>query len=98
MKPDEKQATPSPIPPRPSVRVPLSLRPARLPPPRPDYREAPRKGSGQHPAVRAYRAKLQSISDHQGLGLDALDPELEAVLDRDKAAKTDPPEPEGGKP
>jgi hypothetical protein len=31
---------------------------------RDDYRPAPKSGSGEHPAVKRYRDKLQSIHEH----------------------------------
>lgn len=55
----------------------------------------PRTKSGEHPSVKAYRAKLESIAEHEGRrldealeGLDKLDADLKAYLD------STPPPPE----
>jgi len=63
-------------------------------PPPPSVRTRPPKSaprSGEFPAVQAYRSKLQSISDHEGLRLDSLDPELDSLL----AKVTGSPKPKG---
>lgn len=63
-----------------SDRPPVSIHPPKAPPTRSQYTERKRTQSGQHPAVLAYREKLQSISDHQGVRMKDLDPELQALL------------------
>lgn len=62
----------------------MSLKPPRPPPP-------PRAISGQHPAVQAYREKLESVNEHQVEDLTALDTELQAFLE---SVRTIPPPPE----
>ena len=46
--------------------------PVRPPPPRPTK-------SGEHPSVRAFRAKLASVADHEGVRLDELIEELDTA-------------------
>lgn len=79
------------------------------PPPRPSQEpkpsKAPPKGdkgatarSGQHPAVKAYRAKLESIAENPAGAankLDKLDRDLEEFLADLKSSHPPPPEEEG---
>lgn len=44
-------------------------------------RPSPKGGSGEHPAVKAYRDKLESISEH-------VSPELQNILERAEKLKT----------
>lgn len=47
-----------------------------------------RPSSGQHPAVKEYRQKLESIGEHTGAELDALDERLRKYVEE---VKSDPP-------
>lgn len=53
---------PPPTKPSPS-RAPGAPRPISLPPKR-DFADRPKTGSGEHPAVKKFRDKLQSIAEH----------------------------------
>jgi hypothetical protein len=52
-----------------------SIRPRRAPEP-----EAVHHPSGEHPAVKAFRAKLDSVADHEVEDLKAIDRDLAAYL------------------
>lgn len=86
---------------------PLSVHPPRAPEPRADYRvpsappfPSPKKPtkvplpprSSGHPAVQAYRNKLQSISENEGLAISFLDPELEELLNEHVPPQLPPPQ------
>jgi hypothetical protein len=66
-----------------STPPPPPLKPSRRPsppPPRDDYRASPKSGSGQHPAVKAYRDKLQSIHEHTVPKIAEIDEDLAQFL------------------
>jgi hypothetical protein len=75
-------------------------RPTSLRPPRQNY-EGPKTGSGQHPAVQAFRAKLQSIHEHTVPAMSEIDEDLAQYLveddDTEEPTPTTPP-PKGPKP
>lgn len=59
--------------------------------PRTSYRDTTRRGSGQHPAVQAYRDKLQSIHENTVPAVAALDEELQRYLVPDPEPDPFPP-------
>lgn len=78
---DDKPSTP----PLPSIKPPATYRvPVSTPPPSPRRRALHPPlppSSDDHPEVQAFRNKLQSISDHEGLAISFLDPELQELLE-----------------
>lgn len=92
---EEKKASSRPPPLRHDYRAPS------VPPPPPKRRHSTKIAvpppTDAAPVVVAFRNKLQSISDHEGLSLSAIDPELEEFLER-VAPEPDPSEPPKGAP
>lgn len=62
----------------------MSFRAARAPAAPPSSRRSPTgpdgAGSGQHPVVKAYRAKLESIADGAAVATSELDRQIEEFL------------------
>jgi hypothetical protein len=65
----------------------------KKPPTTPPAEPPKRRSSGNHPAVRDYRRKLESISDADGLtagALGSLDAELSSYLDEVRSSAPPP--------